>query len=57
MRALILGGSNGAETAPSRDAAAEYLVAKGHEVEVVPLKDKDIAGRFGCRLKTPGSAS
>lgn len=59
MKVLVL---NGSETAKSTvDTVSDYLVdflrIKGHEVDVLVLRDQDIGsclGCFSCWLRTPG---
>lgn len=57
MKAVLLDGSLLDEMGAARDAAAAVLEAKGFQVEVIRLRDKEIAdctGCFGCWTRTPG---
>jgi multimeric flavodoxin WrbA len=59
MKALILNGSKTDEEAMNiiSDSLVDSLRIKGHEIEVMVLRNEKIAsclGCFGCWLKTPG---
>lgn len=58
MKALVLNGSTGGSAVDTvSDYLVDFLRIKGHEVEVMTLRDEKIAGClgcFGCWLKTPG---
>jgi multimeric flavodoxin WrbA len=57
MRAVLLDGSIQDEMGGAREAAREYLLSRGYQVEEVKLKDMDIAdctGCFACWTRTPG---
>ena len=59
MKALILNGSKTEKEATNTvsDYLVDFLMKKGHEVDVMVLRDEKIAsclGCFGCWLKTPG---
>ena len=50
-------GSVQDEMGAARETAAKFLRAKGFQVEVIKLKDQEIAdctGCFGCWTRTPG---
>jgi multimeric flavodoxin WrbA len=54
---VLLDGSIQDEMRSAREAAAAFLRAKGYQVEVIDLKEKEIAdctGCFGCWTRTPG---
>jgi multimeric flavodoxin WrbA len=57
MRAVLLDGSVQDEMGTIRETAGEYLRSQGYQVEVVKLKEMDIAdctGCFACWTRTPG---
>jgi multimeric flavodoxin WrbA len=54
---VLLDGSVQDEMGAARVAAAKFLRAKGYQVEVIKLKEKEIAdctGCFSCWTRTPG---
>jgi multimeric flavodoxin WrbA len=57
IKAVLLDGSVLDEMGTTREAAATFLRARGYQVEVIRLKEKEIAdctGCFGCWTRTPG---
>ena len=59
MKALVLNGSKDEESIVNTvsDYLTDFLRINGHEVDVIALRDENIAGClgcFGCWLKTPG---
>lgn len=48
VKALLLDGSVGNEMDRSREAMEALLLEEGFEVEVVPLRERDIGGCRGC---------
>ena len=59
MKALVLNGSktDGSTVDMVSDYLVDFLRIKGHEAEVMVLRNENIAGClgcFGCWLKTPG---
>ena len=59
MKALVLNGAEDEESIVNMvsDYLIDFLRINGHEVEVVALRNENIAGClgcFGCWLKTPG---
>lgn len=59
MKALVLNGSKDEKSAVNTvsDYLVDFLRIKGHEAEVMVLREENMAGCigcFGCWLKTPG---
>ncbi len=59
MRSLVLNGSRSEDHTGNRvsDYLADILRMSGHQVDLITIRDEEIAGClgcFGCWLKTPG---